>query len=171
MPRLTTSAFALPDHLAPKSDPALIAADEEHFTAIALSLEHSLAVLSPRLAVQRKAPSESSTESLERDQDVHRLTARLRLLRQAVPTPVRAASARALALARPDAALVALFAEDELSAAAPVLRTAARAPFGAAALALIPAPGRRARRSAPGSTWRGGRRPCGRALPCLRAAR
>lgn len=54
--------------------------------------------------------------------------ARLRLLRQAVPTPVRAASARALALARPDAALVALFAEDELSAAAPVLRTAALSP-------------------------------------------
>ncbi len=51
--------------------------------------------------------------------------ARLRLLRQAVPASVRAASARALALARPDAALVALFAEDELAVAAPLLRTAA----------------------------------------------
>lgn len=50
--------------------------------------------------------------------------ARLRMLRQAVPVTVRAASARALAHARPDAGLVAFFAEDELAVAAPVLRTA-----------------------------------------------
>ncbi|WP_267380710.1 MULTISPECIES: HAMP domain-containing sensor histidine kinase [unclassified Sphingomonas] len=50
--------------------------------------------------------------------------ARLRLLRQAVPATVRAASARALAFAQPPAALVGLFAEDELAIAAPVLRTA-----------------------------------------------
>lgn len=50
--------------------------------------------------------------------------ARLRLLRQAVPTDVRAASARALAFASPPAPLVGLFAEDELAIAAPVLRTA-----------------------------------------------
>nr|WP_246347017.1 HAMP domain-containing sensor histidine kinase [Sphingomonas jinjuensis] len=50
--------------------------------------------------------------------------ARLRLLRQAVPTNVRAASARALAFAAPGPELVGLFAEDELAIAAPVLRTA-----------------------------------------------
>lgn len=50
--------------------------------------------------------------------------ARLRLLRQAVPVGVRAASARALAFATPPARLVGLFAEDELAVAAPVLRTA-----------------------------------------------
>lgn len=50
--------------------------------------------------------------------------ARLRLLRQAVPVDVRAASGRALAFAHPPAALVGLFGEDELSVAAPVLRTA-----------------------------------------------
>ena len=50
--------------------------------------------------------------------------ARLRLLRQAVPVEVRAASARALAFARPDANLVGFFAEDALAIAAPVLRTA-----------------------------------------------
>ena len=49
---------------------------------------------------------------------------RLRSLRGDVPVPVRAASARALAFARPPAPLVALFAEDELAIAAPVLRTA-----------------------------------------------
>ncbi|WP_380781156.1 histidine kinase dimerization/phospho-acceptor domain-containing protein [Sphingomonas sp. R86520] len=50
--------------------------------------------------------------------------ARLRLLRQAVPVQVRAASARALAFAQPDARLVGFFAEDDLAIAAPVLRTA-----------------------------------------------
>ncbi len=50
--------------------------------------------------------------------------ARLRMLRPSVPASVRAASARALAFAAPDAALVGFFAEDELAIAAPVLRTA-----------------------------------------------
>ncbi|SFO17591.1 hypothetical protein SAMN05428984_2522 [Sphingomonas sp. OK281] len=54
--------------------------------------------------------------------------ARLRLLRQAVPVEVRAASARALAFAKPDAKLVAFFAEDVLAIAAPVLRTATLGP-------------------------------------------
>ncbi|MCP8889858.1 sensor histidine kinase [Sphingomonas faeni] len=54
--------------------------------------------------------------------------ARLRLLRQAVPVEVRAASARALAFARPDANLVGFFAEDALAIAAPVLRTATLEP-------------------------------------------
>ncbi|WP_242008073.1 sensor histidine kinase [Sphingomonas ginsenosidivorax] len=47
---------------------------------------------------------------------------RLRVLREAVPASVRAASARALAFASPGAALVGFFAEDELAIAAPVLR-------------------------------------------------
>ncbi|HEX8484185.1 sensor histidine kinase [Sphingomonas sp.] len=50
--------------------------------------------------------------------------ARLRILRQAVPDAVRAATARALAFASPPAALVGLFGEDALEIAAPVLRTA-----------------------------------------------
>ena len=54
--------------------------------------------------------------------------ARLRLLRQAVPVEVRAASARALAFAKPDARLVGFFAEDALAIAAPVLRTATLEP-------------------------------------------
>lgn len=49
---------------------------------------------------------------------------RLRTLRDQVPAATRAASARALALAEPPAALVALFAEDEPAVAAPVLRSA-----------------------------------------------
>ncbi|MDP1026420.1 HAMP domain-containing sensor histidine kinase [Sphingomonas sp. KR1UV-12] len=50
--------------------------------------------------------------------------ARLRDLRDRVPVQVRAASGRALAFARPPAALVAFFATDTLAIAAPVLRTA-----------------------------------------------
>ncbi|WP_316746448.1 histidine kinase dimerization/phospho-acceptor domain-containing protein [Sphingomonas sp. A2-49] len=62
--------------------------------------------------------------------------ARLRLLRQAVPVEVRAASARALAFASPPAALVGLFAEDDLAVSAPVLRTARLT--GAEWTALLP---------------------------------
>jgi len=36
---LTTSAFNLPERLAGKADPALIADDERHFAAVAASLE------------------------------------------------------------------------------------------------------------------------------------
>jgi signal transduction histidine kinase len=50
--------------------------------------------------------------------------ARLRAIRPLVAPPVRAASARAIAQADPPAALVALFADDEISIAAPVLRMA-----------------------------------------------
>nr|WP_299856773.1 HAMP domain-containing sensor histidine kinase [Sphingomonas bacterium] len=50
--------------------------------------------------------------------------ARLRAIRPMVAPPVRAASARAIAQADPPAALVRLFADDEISIAAPVLRMA-----------------------------------------------
>ncbi|MGK0491477.1 MAG: signal transduction histidine kinase [Sphingomonas echinoides] len=50
--------------------------------------------------------------------------ARLRLIRGDVPPMVRSASARGLVFASPPLPLVAVFAEDDLSIAAPVLRTA-----------------------------------------------
>ncbi|SHN76562.1 DNA helicase IV [Geodermatophilus obscurus] len=79
---LTTSAFDLPDHLSAKADPALIAGDEQHFAAIAESLQQSIADLSDRLDTERKAPGGSGQEALDRDLEVHRLTARLRALRR-----------------------------------------------------------------------------------------
>jgi hypothetical protein len=79
---LTTSAFDLPDHLSPKADPALIAGDEQHFAAIAESLEQSIADLSDRLDTERRAPGGTGQEALDRDLEVHRLTARLRALRR-----------------------------------------------------------------------------------------
>lgn len=78
----TTSAFDLPDHLIAKGDPTMIAGDEEHFAAIAASLEKAIADLSDRLDAARRAPGGIGQEALDRDQEVHRLTARLRTLRR-----------------------------------------------------------------------------------------
>ena len=80
--RQTTSAFALPDRLAAKADRRLIADDEQHFAAIAESLEQSIADLSERLDAARKAPGRLGQEALERDVEVRRLTGRLRALRR-----------------------------------------------------------------------------------------
>ncbi|MFL6135985.1 MAG: RNA polymerase recycling motor ATPase HelR [Nocardioidaceae bacterium] len=82
MTTLRTTAFNLPDRLATKANPALIAADEQHFAAIAESLDHSIADLSERLDAARRVPGGSGQEALDRDQEVHRLTARLRALRR-----------------------------------------------------------------------------------------
>jgi DNA helicase IV len=79
---LTSSVFELPEHLAPKADPALIAADEQHFAVVADSLERSIADLSDRLDAERKAPGRLGQEAMERDFEVHRLSARLRALRR-----------------------------------------------------------------------------------------
>src|SRR5947208_7279577 len=77
-----SSAFDLPDHLSPKADPALIAGDERHFAAIAESLEQSIADLSDRLDAERRAPGGIGQQAMDRDLQIHRLTARLRALRR-----------------------------------------------------------------------------------------
>jgi len=79
---LTTSAFDLPDRLIAKADPTLIADDEKHFVAIAESLEQSIADLSRRLDAERKAPGGIGQNAMDRDMEIHRLTARLRTLRR-----------------------------------------------------------------------------------------
>ncbi|MEU4798784.1 RNA polymerase recycling motor ATPase HelR [Streptomyces sp. NPDC023327] len=76
------SAFDLPDHLAPKADPALIAGDERHFAAVAACLEETITELSERLEATRKAPGGIGREAMDRDAEIHRLTARLRALRR-----------------------------------------------------------------------------------------
>ena len=79
---LSTSAFDLPDHLSRKADPTLIAGDEQHFAAIAESLQQSIADLSDRLDAKRKAAGGIGQEAMDRDMEIHRLTARLRTLRR-----------------------------------------------------------------------------------------
>ncbi|MFC5801970.1 RNA polymerase recycling motor ATPase HelR [Streptomyces formicae] len=82
MTPLTTSAFDLPERLSPKADPALIDGDEQHFAAIAECLEQTIAELSDRLAAERRAPGGIGREAMDRDAEIHRLTARLRALRR-----------------------------------------------------------------------------------------
>ncbi|HEV8218697.1 MAG TPA: RNA polymerase recycling motor ATPase HelR [Streptosporangiaceae bacterium] len=82
MTSLTTSAFDLPDRLIAKADPALITADEQRFAAIAGRLEQSVAELSGRLEAERQAPGGIGQQALDRDLEIHRLSARLRLLRR-----------------------------------------------------------------------------------------
>jgi hypothetical protein len=79
---LTTSAFDLPDRLSPKADPALIAGDEQHFAAVAECLEQSIAELTDRLDAARRAPGGLGQQAMDRDIEIHRLTARLRALRR-----------------------------------------------------------------------------------------
>lgn len=79
---VTTSAFDLPDHLAPKADPKLIDGDERHFAAIAESLEQTIADVSDRLDAARLAPGGLGREAMDRDIEIHRLTGRLRSLRR-----------------------------------------------------------------------------------------
>src|SRR3954467_10349697 len=77
---LTISAFDLPDRLAAKADPTLIGGGEQHFAALAESLEQSIADLFDRLDAERRAPGGTGQEAMDRDLEVHRLTARLRTL-------------------------------------------------------------------------------------------
>ncbi|MEV7402099.1 RNA polymerase recycling motor ATPase HelR [Streptomyces sp. NPDC091267] len=79
---LTTSAFDLPAHLAPKADPALIAGDERHFAAVAERLDQSIAELSGQLEAERRAPGGKGRQAMDRDAEIYRLSARLRTLRR-----------------------------------------------------------------------------------------
>jgi len=75
-------AFDLPDHLEAKADPALIARDDQHFAVIAESLRQSITELSEQLDAERRSPGGIGEKALNRDLEVHRLTARLRALRR-----------------------------------------------------------------------------------------
>lgn len=75
-----SGAFDLPDRLSAKADRGLIARDDEHFRAIQQSLDETIAELTERLDAERTAPARAGQEVLERDLEVHRLTARLRAL-------------------------------------------------------------------------------------------
>lgn len=81
-PGLVTSAFALPDRLAAKADPALVAADEQHFALLDQCLATAITDLSDRLDAERRAPAGRGQVALDRDQEVHRLNTRLRALRR-----------------------------------------------------------------------------------------
>ena len=79
---LRMDVFDLPARLAAKADPALIAGDEAHFAEIEAALGQSIAELSERLDAERRAPGGIGQQALDRDMEIHRLSARLRLLRR-----------------------------------------------------------------------------------------
>jgi DNA helicase IV len=80
--QVTTNVFNLPERLAAKADPAMIAGDELHLAAVAESLAQQIADLSDQLDAQRKAPGGKGRAALDRDLEIHRLTANLRMLRR-----------------------------------------------------------------------------------------
>ncbi|MGW0433656.1 RNA polymerase recycling motor ATPase HelR [Micromonospora sp. NPDC003197] len=79
---VTNSVFDLSEQLTGKAEPTLIARDEQHFAAIAENLEQVRAELSDRLAAARKAPGGVGQQAMDRDDEIRRLTARLRTLRR-----------------------------------------------------------------------------------------
>lgn len=76
-------AFDLPDRLAAKAAPPLVAADEAHFAAIAAALADDLAEQSRRLEALLATRARIGQEARDRDDDVRRRSARLRLLARA----------------------------------------------------------------------------------------
>ncbi len=78
----TTSAFDLPERLLAKAEPAMIAGDEVQLAAVAETLARQVADLSERLAALRLAPGGPGRAAMDRDLEIHRLTAQLRLLRR-----------------------------------------------------------------------------------------
>ena len=77
---MTTPIFDLPPRLAHKASANLVSADEQHLAAVAQSLRDQIVVESARLDARRRAPGGHGTAALERDQEIHRLSARLRFL-------------------------------------------------------------------------------------------
>ncbi|WP_458107948.1 AAA family ATPase [Arthrobacter sp. R3-55] len=85
MPKISpskTSAFMLPEHLARKADPHLIGNDEQQFEAVETSLTEQIEELTARLDATRKQPGGRGQAALDRDQEIHRITGRLRALRR-----------------------------------------------------------------------------------------
>ncbi|MFF9034384.1 RNA polymerase recycling motor ATPase HelR [Streptomyces sp. NPDC014892] len=81
-PHTDPSAFRLPERLAAKADPALLSTDERHFAALSACLAQSIAEVSAQLDAERRAPGGLGRHAMDRDTEIHRLTARLRTLRR-----------------------------------------------------------------------------------------
>lgn len=76
------TVFALPPTLARKAAPELVADDEACFAALASALQEMIARLTQALQARRLGPARAGQELLERDLEIQRLSARLRLLRR-----------------------------------------------------------------------------------------
>ncbi|WP_108717723.1 RNA polymerase recycling motor ATPase HelR [Miniimonas sp. S16] len=72
--------FDLPNRLRAKAAPELVVDDESHFARIARSLEEQKTQLQTRLDAARARPAGTGQSAMDRDTEVHRLSARLRTL-------------------------------------------------------------------------------------------
>jgi hypothetical protein len=79
---LSTTVFALPERLRAKASADLTSRDEAHFARIDESLRSSIADLSARLDEVRLRAAGEGQAALDRDLEVHRLSARLRTMRR-----------------------------------------------------------------------------------------
>ena len=68
-----------------KAHPSLIGQDSQHLAAVRACLDRSIADVSHRLDAARRAPGGTGQAAMDRDQEIHRLTARLRTLRGCGP--------------------------------------------------------------------------------------
>ncbi|HEU5486559.1 MAG TPA: AAA family ATPase, partial [Microlunatus sp.] len=82
MTPVSTQVFTLPENLAAKADPSLIAGDERHLAAVAASLSRRIAELDDQLDTVRRAVAGTGRRASDRDLEIHRLSAQLRLLRR-----------------------------------------------------------------------------------------
>lgn len=80
MPTTRTDIFDLSESRTAKADPALIGTDQTRLRIIAERLSEQVTATSDQLATERRSPGGGGQAALERDQRVHRLTTRLRLL-------------------------------------------------------------------------------------------
>ncbi|MGV9709548.1 RNA polymerase recycling motor ATPase HelR [Gordonia sp. NPDC003424] len=78
----TSDVFDLPERLAAKADPALIATDVRHFDDIASGLDHAMTELSTRIGTLRAMPGGKGRQAVDRDMEIHEATARLRTLQR-----------------------------------------------------------------------------------------
>ncbi|MEJ7650694.1 MAG: RNA polymerase recycling motor ATPase HelR [Nakamurella sp.] len=76
----STSAFALPQHLQHKQTERLTDRDEQQFALVRSTIATSITETTDQLALQRRMFGRSGAEAVERDSQIHRLTARLRSL-------------------------------------------------------------------------------------------
>ncbi|MFW0790189.1 RNA polymerase recycling motor ATPase HelR [Gordonia sp. CPCC 205333] len=78
----TASTFNLPPRLSHKAASVLIGEDDRHFAAITESLHSTIAAVSDRLDLQRRAPARGGTVAVERDAEIRQLSAQLRTLQR-----------------------------------------------------------------------------------------
>ncbi|WP_235736022.1 RNA polymerase recycling motor ATPase HelR [Nocardioides alcanivorans] len=83
MTSTNTSVFNLPDDRSAKQSPALVDRDEQHLALVAAAFDDAVSDLENRLVDVRRQAGGGGQSALDRDQEITRLSTRLRQLRRA----------------------------------------------------------------------------------------